>query len=54
MTDKELEANLDRIEQAIDALAWWLVSAQTGFSRQDAAGIDDILWGKGRQFARTK
>lgn len=52
MTEKELEDNIVRIEQAISTLAWWLVQAQSGLSQQDASGIDDILYGKNRQFVK--
>lgn len=39
----EIEERLDRIEKAITTMAWWLVSAQTGFGQKDAEGIDKIL-----------
>jgi hypothetical protein len=44
MADEQIE----RIEDAIRVLAWWLVQAQTGFGQQDARGIEDILDGKRR------
>lgn len=44
-TEPTLEERLERIEKAISVMAWWLVQAQTGFGRQDAIGIDDILKG---------
>ena len=40
-----VEERLERLEKAVSVMAWWLVQAQTGFGRQDAIGIDDILKG---------
>lgn len=45
---KDLDARVARIEQAVRAMAWWLVQAQTGFGEQDARGIDCILKGESR------
>lgn len=41
-----MNTRLDRIEEAVRTMAWWLVQAQTGFGQQDARGIEDILDGK--------
>jgi hypothetical protein len=41
-----VEERLDRIEEAIRTLAYWLVQAQTGFNEQDAKGIIKILDGE--------
>jgi hypothetical protein len=41
-----VNTRLDRIEEAVRTMAWWLVQAQTGFGQQDARGIEDILDGK--------
>jgi hypothetical protein len=42
---RRIEERLDRIEKAIETMAWWLVAAQTGFGEQDARGIVRILEG---------
>jgi hypothetical protein len=42
----EIDRRLDRIEEAISTMASWLVTAQTGFSIQDAKGIEEILRGE--------
>lgn len=48
MTPPAEHANtrLDRIEEAVRTMAWWLVAAQTGFGQIDAQGIERILDGK--------
>lgn len=43
MNDQELNDRLARIENAVTTLAWWLVSAQTGFGTNDARGIEKLL-----------
>lgn len=43
VTAPTIEERLDRIENAIGTLAWWLVEAQTGFGQKDAQGICRIL-----------
>lgn len=42
----ELQAQVDRQGKAISTMASWLVQAQTGFSQQDASGIEKILRGE--------
>lgn len=44
----DTNARLDRIEEAVGTMAWWLVDAQTGFGEQDAQGIDKILKKEGK------
>lgn len=46
MLDVDLAIRLERVEYALRTMAWWLVQAQTGFGREDARGIDEILDGK--------
>ena len=50
---EDLQQRTARIERALKAMAWWLVSAQTGFGVQDARGIEDILDGKKDEPARN-
>lgn len=38
-----------RLRQAVETMAWWLVSAQTGFGEIDAHGIGKILRGESNQ-----
>lgn len=38
-----MEPRLQRIEESITTMAWWLVQAQSGFGERDARGIQDIL-----------
>lgn len=50
-TDEELEARLQRIENAITTMAWWLTQVPDCFGTRDARAIDDLLFGKDREFA---
>lgn len=45
MSEAQVLARLNRIEEAVQTMAWWLVAAQTGFGEKDAQGIRDILSG---------
>ena len=45
MSDPDVMVRLNRIEEAVQTMAWWLVAAQTGFGERDAQGIRDILSG---------
>ncbi len=40
-----VEERIARLERAVDAMAWWLVDAQTGFGERDARAIQEILRG---------
>lgn len=42
----QIETRVGRLEDAVSTMAQWLVSAQTGFGEQDAAGIEKILRGE--------
>lgn len=44
--ETEIGLTLARHEDAIGAMASWLVEAQTGFSARDAHGIENILRGE--------
>lgn len=41
-----LDKRVERLERAVETMAYWLVSAQTGFGKQDADGIYAILRGE--------
>lgn len=40
---RTVDDRLNRLEKAVETLAFWLVEAQTGFGERDAQGIVDIL-----------
>jgi hypothetical protein len=50
LTDSD---RIERLEQTVKTLAWWLVQAQTGFGEQDARGIEALL-NTAAASARTK
>jgi hypothetical protein len=48
-----VEKRLERIEDTIRVLAWWLVEAQTGFAERDARGVEEFLDGKRKPHWRS-
>ena len=41
----DFDERIDRLDQAINTLVWFLVAAQTGFGETDAHAIEKILNG---------
>lgn len=45
---------IERLEKAVETMAWWLVSAQTGFGQRDAERICEILRGDADDLSRDQ